>query len=207
MSADDEDLGSELIEADGEGAELFDAPTLFYLTYREDIERWHALKERTNQAVREYLVGLREDIADIVESQNLTVGEFKTGSRYRSLLVWPMNTHNSDDGEPPLAVGLRWSHHRPALEEAGDAPRVGVRAARGHDQMREQFLSAGHPDTRQLRQEHGYRSDKRWPAFREVPASPNWWADLDRYRNALLEVLEETLSIFGDGLRSVYPDT
>lgn len=200
MSADDE-----LIEADGEGADFFDAPTIFYLTHREDIERWHALRERANRAVHEYFVSLRDDVESIVEDQAFVVDVFKTGSPFHSLLIWPSSDHELADGQPPIAIGLRWPHQRPALEDAGGAPRVGVRVAPGHKQLREQFLDFGEPDTRQLREAHGFRTDNPWPAYKEVPADPGWWADLDGYRDTLLEALQDGLSIFSDRVSSVYP--
>ena len=207
MTADASDLpGDErLIEANGDGAELFDDPTLFYLSYREHIERWHALKDRANQAVHQYFLGLREDVEVIAEREELAAGLFKTGNPFRSLLLWPSAAVALEDDQPPIAIGLRWPHKRPAIDEPGHAPRVGVRVAPRQEQLREEFLSTGEPDTRRLRDQHGFRSDNRWPAFREVPGDPGWWADLDGYRNTLLEAVQTTVDIFGERLRSLYP--
>ena len=208
MNADDCDLPDDdgLIEANGDGAEHFDGPTLFYLTYREHIERWHSLKDRANQAVHEYFLGLRDDIELIAEAEELAVGLFRTGTPFWSFLLWPATAAALGDDQPPIAIGLRWPHKRPALDEAGQAPRVGVRVAPRQDQLREQFLSGGEQDTRRLRDEHGFRSDKLWPAFREVPGDSAWWADLDGFRDTLLDALQITRESFGDRLRSVYPD-
>jgi hypothetical protein len=208
MTSEESDLPGDdgLIEANGDGADLFDDPSLFYLTYREHIERWSALKDRASQAVDQYFLGFREGVEVVADREGLAVDTFKTGNRFRSLLLWPPTAAVVlDDGEPPIAIGLRWPHKRPAIEEAGHAPRVGIRVAPRQEQLREQFLSAGEPDTRQLRDQHGYRSDRRWPAFREVPGAPGWWADLDSYRSTLIEALQTTIGMFGDRLRSVHP--
>lgn len=53
----------ELIEPGGRGADRFDVPSIFFLTHREPIERWYALKARASRAINEYLSSFADDLA------------------------------------------------------------------------------------------------------------------------------------------------
>jgi hypothetical protein len=194
---------AELIEPSGEDAGRFDVPTIFYLTHREHIERWYALRRRADEVVNDYLLGLAVDLETVAEEGAFHIRSFDTG-RFRCLLLWPEGATLDSREEPPIAAGLRWDRTQIALDDEARPPRIGVRVGRGSAEFRERFLSSGSPDTRQLRQQHGYRSDRRWPVFREMPAGPGWWADLDAYRTDIIDAIEQLIRQFADRIRTTY---
>jgi hypothetical protein len=195
----------DFIEPAGDGADRFDIPSVFYLSHREQIERWHELKPRAADAVHEYLLSFENRLVDLAAEQGLQVGRRKTGRSFRCLLLWPGHVAVTDDHEPPLAIGLRWHRNDTAIDEEGRAPRVGIRAAKGADDLRERFLTSGEPSTRELRGQHGYRSDKRWPVLRQVEGGPRWWGDLDAYRASVIAELGDLIRLFGPRVSDAYP--
>lgn len=207
MSCDDPDMScddADLVEPAGAGAEWFDEPALFYLTHREQIERWYALHHRADEAANQYLLSFQDDLESIAEENGFQVGQFD--GRFRCLLLWPQDGALNATGEPPIAAALRWHLDEMALNDQGRAPRVGVRVGRGSDKLCEEFLGCGHPDMRQLRQQHVYSAKApRWPVFRDLPAEPQWWADLDGYRAQVVEAVADVIQRFGQCIRVVYP--
>jgi hypothetical protein len=206
MSTDDSTDDAELVEPGGQGADLFDVPTTFFLTHREQIERWYALKARAAEAVHEYLLTFHDELEAVAAEEDLELRLFETGRQRWNLLLWPPDMALDAKGEPPIAVGLRWHRIDTVIEEEARAPRVGVRVGRaGRNDVWERFLSSGQPSTRQLRDQEGYRSDRIWPVFRNVPSTPHWWADLDGYRAQVAQELTEVVRLFGDRMRASNP--
>lgn len=188
----------DLIEPEGEGADLFEAPTTFFLTHRESIERWYALKRRADDAVHQYLLSFVDDIEDLGEQQGLQSGIFEVGRQHHCLLLWPPATPLRPDDAPPIGIGLSWKRGDVAIDGDHRAPCVGVRTGRGSDTVREAFLTAGDPDSRRLRQRHGYDGDRPWPVFRYVTGETAWWADLDGYRVRVMNELRDVVDLFRD---------
>ena len=190
---------AQLIEPAGRGAELFDAPAVFYLTFRHDIERWHALREQALESFDAWMADLADDVAAVGHRHDLDTAAFDTAGGYRHYLL-----HHSDTpavhGVPALAVCLGWRAGRASPTGKTYAPFVGVRADpdhSDHQQLREQFLGANDDAGRGLRNAHGFKGDRQWPVWTPVPGADRWWTDLDSYREKLMSELDRVADIFG----------
>ena len=194
MSSDD------LPPASGRGAEHFDVPTRFYLTNREDIERWAALGKTASNAIHKLHLGMEDDVAEIAERVGLTGGLFRTGSNYRTWLLSRPDTPVGSDTAPMAAIGLRWHRHNTVIDEPKLAARAGVRIS--DRTVREDFLELD-GGLRPIRDGHGYKSDTFWPIYRSVPRDGAWWSDLDAYREQLMEHLADVVALFEPRLRQL----
>ena len=192
----------ELIEANGEGAELFDVPVAFYLTFRESIERWHALKSRTDTVIHELLLSLGDPIADLAQQHQLESRFVELGGRYCGFFIAEAEAPTDREGVAPISFGLGWQRDDVVPEREGSEPYVGVRVSRDSPESRSRFLEYGHPSTRELRAAGGYDKHTLWPVFRYVHARPAWWSDLDAYRFALTSELGKVMTQFKAGFEA-----
>jgi hypothetical protein len=184
---------TDLPPANGRGAEHFDVPTRFYLTHRQDIERWAALRKQASDAIHRLHLGLEDDVVAAAEHTGLTVGLFRTGSGYRSWLLARPGAALGSEGAPVAAIGIRWHRVNTVIEDDKLAARVGVRIS--ERTVRERFLALD-GGLRTIRASHGLKSDTFWPIYRQMPGSEVWWSDLDSYRQRLLDQLEQTTGLF-----------
>lgn len=192
--------GAGLVNASGRGAELFDAPSVFYLTYREHIERWHGLGRPAGDAIDRWLDALSADFDDRAVSAGLLMRPGNTGAGYSHFLLFPPDTPATESGVPLIASCLGWKRGQAIPTGKRYAPFVGVRVDRTVPSVREAFLACddGHP--RRLRAELGMQRDAEWPVWHYVLGENAWWSDLDAYRTELLHAFDRVLEKFGDAV-------
>jgi hypothetical protein len=188
------DRDPDLVEAQGTGAELFDAPTSFYLTHRRSIEAWHSLRRAADQTVHEFLRSMVDPIAELAQEHGWDPRFLDFGGRYfaqAALAVGPDGPNG-----PALCVGLGWQRREVRPDDPENAPYVGIRTSRDATDLRAWLMEFGRPSVRDLREANGYRGDRRWPVFRYVPATSGWWADLDGYRDECTAQLRTLINDF-----------
>lgn len=183
------DPDAEPIDAQGDGAELFDAPTSFYLTHRQSIEAWHSLKRVADRAVHEFLSSLADPIAELALTNGWEPRFLDFGGRYYAHGVLAVGPDGPDG--PALVVGLGWQHKEVRPDQDTNAPYVGIRVASGAPELRAWLMDVGQPTMRERRDAIGDLGDRRWPVYRYVPALPGWWGDLDGYRERCLRQLTD----------------
>jgi len=171
----------EPIPAAGTGAELFDEPSLFYLTNRSLIEEWYSLRDSVAECLHEWFEtvvfeALRTPAAD----RGLEVSEAKGPSGYYHLILHPPDA-TIQHGKPAIGAGFAWSSDELQLE--ADAVFSCVRRSRTPTGKlaSDAFREAGGSKIRLQLQAEG-RDTEAWPIWRWTRAeSPTWWTDLDAY--------------------------
>lgn len=175
------------IPANGAGAERFDQPSLFYLTNRELIEEWAALKENVAEAVDEwYRHTLRDALSTKATERGLEVSEARGPTNYRHVVLHPPDTPIVGS-KPVVGVGLGW--HAKRVNPSGLSAFVCVRCSR-NDAGRnaaQALLDAGGRSYRGATPAAKGADTDAWPIWWWAPATDQWWTDLDAYRTKLVD--------------------
>lgn len=173
--------------ASGAGAEIFDGPSVFYLTHQAQIDEWYRLRSTVSENVGEwYRTVVRDALAVAAETLGYVISEVRGADSYPSVLMHTADTV-VEDGQPALGVGLAWSSK--TVLPTGNAPfsavrRSGTPAGRAAGAA---FLADGGLEYRRTRAGvYGSDSDT-WPVYRTVDAPADWWTDLDRYRDRIVD--------------------
>jgi len=184
----------DLIEARGQGAELFDAPSRFFLTHRESIETWYALRRPATAAVDRYLLTLAEPLEELSDAFGWQFQSFEYGSNYRALAVAASDEEPCRTRGPSMLVGIEWRAVAVGVDDTATAPVVGVRISSTHDDgLRQRFLDAGQPAAKLVRERDNYDKNSWWAMFTRSVGDPAWWNDLDGYRNQTVNTLRGLL--------------
>jgi hypothetical protein len=195
----DPHLEADLVEAGGRGAELFEAPALFYLTHADTIRRWSALRARARDATNLYLSSIQTDLETIDGLGNWEVIARDTARSYRHVLAAPPGTPPADDGAPAIACCFGWNQRAVRLTQHTWMPFVGIRVGAGaeRDLWRRTFLDGDGRDLRPTVESLGYHRDKEWPVWQAILGGDGWWAELDDYREKVVGAFERCHSAFG----------
>src|SRR5688572_3230755 len=106
------DRDNGVLPAGGTGRELFDDPTLFFLTHEDSIRRWSELSSGVRRATQEYLLSLQPDLEAFAEERGLkSVSADTAGAYHHQLLCYP-HTPLATDGTPAIAFCLGWNSNR-----------------------------------------------------------------------------------------------
>lgn len=196
----------DLVEARGQGAELFDAPSLFYLTHRRSIEAWHSLRRPTWKVVDRYLMTFAEPLEEVAEELGGRLEIFNEDARFPALAVFA-NAHGRTGSQPPsMLAGVEWDRNQVRVDDPANAPIVGVRiSSKHHDELRQRFLDAGDPPARLVRDRQGYQRSPWWPAFTRCVGPETWWSDLDGYRDMLTTAVRKLIDDFKPALDETLP--
>ncbi len=191
----------ELVEARGQGAELFDAPSLFYLTHRRSIDAWHALRRPAGKVVDRYLMTMAEPLEELALELCGRLEIFDDDARYPVLALFT-NAHIAPGStRPSMLAGVEWDRKQVRLDDPATAPVVGIRiGSKRHDALRQRFLDAGDPPARQVRDRQGYDRSSWWPAFTRCVGPATWWSDLDGYRDLLTTAVRKLVEDFKPAL-------
>ncbi len=183
----------------GNGAELFEAPSVFYLRHSEAIQRWAGLEG----AAREATVGFLDRVVDDYEPVQPSEGwsraiSVETGGKYRHHLFWPTDCPMQSEDIPKLAVCFGYHTSRVTVAPGSHVPFVGVRPGEASMQnpWREEFLRGDGSSALEIRKRRGYRFDREWPAWRPVTSTGPWWDDLDAYRTQVHSAIDEFIVAF-----------
>lgn len=162
----------------GDGAELFDDRSLFYLHNRDLIERWGALRYDAIQAAGRWLDTLSDPVFSLREGWAPWKG---LAGKYRALFVCPILA--LADTPPGVGVGIAWNDAGVQPDRKGDStsPFVGIRVISDLAEQVPTFLDAVDGG-----ESHGYLVSANWPRYRYITAPPRWWEHLDSYRDHLL---------------------
>jgi hypothetical protein len=167
------------VPANGEGSDVFDAPSLFYLTNRRLIDEWAGLKLVAAQSFSEWLGRtFRDSFAQAASGLNLSVSYVRGPGAFHHVVAHPegMSVLN---GRPVLGVGLGWPSKSVNPESSGSMFAC-VRVSRNKTgrAAAKVFLDNG---GREYRQTHGLRGsdEAAWPVFRNLHAGEQWWTNLD----------------------------
>lgn len=197
------ELPEEVVAASGVGAEFFDEPEVFYLTYERHIRRWAALGERAREATGEFLETLQSGFEIELVDFSLVTTVADTAGGYRQLLFAVEDTPYAEDRTPAVALTFGWPRRSLQMMQSGYAPFAGVRVGLGPlgERARETFLGDDGGAVRRLRKEHGYRGAKELPVYADILGKEKWWADLDEYRCGAVSVLGTFAKLFVPQLR------
>ena len=196
----------DLVEASGHGAEVFDAPTLFYLTHQTSIETWHALQRPTRRVVDRYLMTLAEPLEEIALEFGGHLEILDDGGRYPLLSLLASDGMTPGLAKPAMLIGVEWDRNQVRIDDGANAPIVGVRiGSKHHDGLRQKFLDAGDPSARHVRKREGYDRSSWWPALTRCVGPANWWADLDGYRDLLMTTVRKLVNDFKPALDETVP--
>jgi len=191
----------DLVEARGQGAELFDAPSLFYLTHRRSIEAWHSLRRPTREVVDRYLMTLAEPLEELALELGGRLEMFYEDARYPVLALFANEDGRAGTEPPSMLAGVEWDRNHVRVDDPATAPIVGVRiSSKHHDPLRQRFLDAGDPPARHVRDREGYQRSNWWPAFTRCVGSETWWSDLDGYRDLLAAAVRKLIDDFKPAL-------
>ncbi len=194
-----------VIEANGDGKELFDAPALFYLTHAEVIRRWSELSRVARSATSEFLETVGQALADEMNPDLWEMSAEDTGQGYRHFLWCPPGTATVTDETPAIALCFGWKSTKVRITPHTYTPFVGVRVPRGgaHELVRNAFLGSGEPDVRALSTSNGYARSAIWPIWKQVTGPEHWWSDLDGYREKVRTEFGTCVELFGPAVRAV----
>src|SRR4051812_47217547 len=96
------------IPSAGAGADLFDQPSLFYLTNHELIDEWHSLSGNVAEAVGEwYRTTVREALSGPAAARGLNVALAKGPSGYQHVVLHPPDA-TVLGGKPVIGIGFAW---------------------------------------------------------------------------------------------------
>ncbi len=181
------------LSATGAGAELLSARSVFYLTNREQIERWADLRRDVAENTARWLEQLGEQLSALRPGMSLWRGRIDT---YTCLLLYP-NSVPPSDAAPEVGIGLGWNPGKLMPDGTGEAPPfVGIWTSPGSPSATRlvSVLDAAERNNDQDR----YGSSPKWPRYRHVVADEHWWNNLDDYRDQLLDGVRELLDTFTD---------
>ena len=175
------------LPASGSGADVFDQPSLFYLTNRTQIDEWYGLRANVSEAVGEwYRTTVREALASPAADRLLDVTVVRGPGSYHHVLL-----HTPDatilDTKPVIGIGFAWPSK--TVDPSTDSIFACVRCSRNETGRiaATQFLDAGGRTVRAgLRQAKGGDTET-WPIWWWIRAKPHWWTDLDSYCAMLVE--------------------
>ncbi len=175
------------ISAAGAGAEHFDLPGLFFLTNQTLIDEWHNLRSNVAESVTIWFrTVVKAALAAPASERGLQLSEAAGPGNNRHLLLHPESTPILNT-KPVIGVGLGW--HAKNVNPATNPPFACVRCSRnqtGKDAAR-LFVDNGGRAYRSATPEAKGSDTDTWPIFWWLRSAPNWWTDLDRYRNTLVE--------------------
>lgn len=174
------------IPAAGAGAQLFDQPSLFYLTNRELIEEWHGLQSKVVEGLNEwYSTTLREALQVPAESLDLVVSLAKGPQSWRHVVLHPAEATILGD-KPVIGVGLAWPSK--SANPSADSVFACVRCSRNQTGKKAAatFLEAGGRALRSSIRGNRGANDPTWPIWRWIRSDANWWTDLDHYRDQIV---------------------
>ncbi len=196
----------DVLRAAGHGAECFDDPALFFLTYEEPIRRWKELSKRARAATEEYLLTLKPDLEMLGAGKGLELDEGDS-RRWHHLFLKIPDTPDSG-GNPVIAYAFGWKTGQFRMTESSYlTPFVAIRT--GQDdlgQRARQLLQACDdgfiPSERDRRRMLG-KGDREWPVWEKVVAKPQWWTDLESYREQVVTALGNLIEWSESCLRQV----
>lgn len=200
-----EAVGAEAFEplpAAGEGGELFDAPSLFYLTHQEAIDEWARLREVAIRVTNEWLSTVMPPrLEQLAATMGFTLSHRPVSQGEAWILLHPpkMPIH---DGRPILAIGLAWFPTSINLATTGVWAGVRVETGASGVGVRELFLQEAQ---RHLEPADGWKlsGDASWPTYRYLNGVQRWWTDLDRCRERLADEVGATTNRFRDSVVAV----
>lgn len=192
----------EPVEAKGVGADLFDAPTVFFLTYERQIRRWAALGERARETAGQFLETLAPDFEQALAQFGVTATAADTAGGLHHFLFALQDTPTAADSTPAIALSFGWPR-RSLKMMPGYAPFVAVRVGPGPvgERARDIFLGGDAGRVRLIRKEQKYNRAKEWPVYAEVLGKEHWWADLDDYRRLAVIQLSRFADLFVGHIR------
>lgn len=181
------------IPAAGAGFEVFDQPTLFYLTNRPIIDEWYALRANVAEALGEwYRTTVRDALVAPAAERGLEVAVARGPGSYHHLVLHPPDATVLGT-KPVIGVGFAWPSK--SVNPSADSVFACVRCSRNQTGKNAAalFLDAGGRGVRaELHGAKGNDSDT-WPIWWWVRAHDQWWTKLDEYRDTLVaEVLRLT---------------
>jgi hypothetical protein len=191
------DEGSQPLPPSGEGSELFDAPSLFYLTHRATIDDWARLREEASRATDEWLsTVIPRRLERVAAAIGWTVSQVK-GRIFLHPTQMPMHLDR-----PVCAIGLAWTPT--SVSPATAAMWTGVRVEPKFTEApaREFFVAEAHD---RLEPDAGWkpRADPSWPIYRYLDGVERWWTNLDGFRERLADEMTATTERFGDSILAV----
>ena len=196
----------DLVEARGQGAELFDAPSLFYLTHRRSIEAWHSLRRPAREVVDRYLMTLAEPLEELAVELGGRLEVYNEDERFPVLALFSSGDGRKGLEPPSLLAGVEWDRNHVRVHDPANAPIVGVRvSSKHHDELRQRFLDAGDPPARHVRDHQGYQRTAWWPALTRCVGPETWWSDLDGYRDLLTTAVRQLIDDFKPALDETLP--
>lgn len=136
------------IPADGAGADLFDQPTLFYLTNRSIIDECYALRGNVAEALGEWFrTTVRDALVGPATDRSLEVSVARGPGSYHHVVLYPADA-TVVSGNPVIAPGVGWPAK--AVDPSTNPPFVCIRRSNGQTGNRaaRQFLDAGGRDVR-----------------------------------------------------------
>ncbi len=181
------------IPAAGPGAELFDQPTLFYLSNRPIIDEWYALRSNVAEALGEwYRTAVRDALVGPAAERGLEVAIARGPGSYHHLVLHPPDATILGT-KPVIGIGLAWPSK--SVNPSADSVFACVRCSRNQTGKNAAalFLATGGREVRAgLYGAKGNDSDT-WPVWWWVRAEEQWWTKLDAYSDILIaEVLRLT---------------
>lgn len=193
------------IPAAGAGADLFDRPSLFYLTNQNLIEEWHGLHSNVAAALDEwYSTTLRDALRDPARERGLEVALAKGPGSWRHVVL-----HTPDatvlGGKPVIGVGLGWPLKSP--NPSSNSVFACVRCSRNQTgrNAASVFLDAGGREARSaILRSKGADLDS-WPIWRWIRTDAHWWTDLDSYRQLIVSDVMELAAAVLEPLRIASP--
>lgn len=175
------------VPAQGVGAEEFDQPVQFFLTNRLMIEQWAALRSDLADSVgRWYRTVVRDALVQPAAERELIVSPASGPGNYRSIVLHPADA-TILSGKPVIGAGFTWPSK--TVDPAADSVFISIRCSRNETGRRaaDQFRADGGPSIRAtLSAARGTDSDA-WPIWWWLRAQPNWWTDLDTYRQLVVD--------------------
>ena len=197
----DADQRPDVIEAQGEGCEVFDAPALFFLTHEQLSRRWAELGERAREAAEEYIgTTLQPGLSTVGADRGLVPSVMDTNGGYRHLFLSFAGAPLGGNGEPCLAFCFGWQRKNFRITKHTYTPFVAVRVSYGGvgAVARAEFLDGANGEARRLRETKGYRRSNEWPVWLPLYGEEQWWADLDPYRAMAVGEMARIIEIFHD---------
>jgi hypothetical protein len=152
----------------GEGSELFDPPSLFYLTHRVTIDEWARLRKEASRATDEWLsTVIRRHLERFTGSMGWTVSHVKG-----RLLLHPTQMPMHLD-RPACAIGLAWTPASVSPKTAALWTGVRVEPKFVEADTRALFLAEAQ---HQLEPDAGWKqtADPSWPAYRYLDGVERW---------------------------------
>jgi hypothetical protein len=193
----------DLIEANGVGSDLFDAPALFYLTHEKLIRRWAELSERAREATEEFLTTLQPDLEAVGAEHGLVPALADTAGGYRHFFLAIPGTPSVEDRNPAIAFCFGWQRKSFRIPKHTYTPFVAVRVGYGDAgaTARALFLDGADGEARRLRSMRDYPPSREWPVWKPIAADERWWTDLDGYRKEAVEAFSRLIGLFIEQMR------